>query len=42
MGIRTKVIPQMRAFNGTEPVFEATEDYLKITLLRQPLPVATG
>ncbi len=42
MGIRTKVIPQMRAFNGTEPVFEATEDYLKITLLRQPLLVATG
>ncbi|EIJ34296.1 ATP-binding protein [Thiothrix nivea] len=32
MGIRTKVIPQMRAFNGTEPEFEATEDYLKTTL----------
>ncbi|OQX11071.1 MAG: transcriptional regulator [Thiothrix lacustris] len=34
MGIRTKVIPQMRAFNGTEPTFEATEDYLKTTLWR--------
>jgi ATP-dependent DNA helicase RecG len=34
MGIRTKVIPQMRAFNGTEPGFEATEDYLKTTLWR--------
>lgn len=33
MGIRTKVIPQMRAFNGTEPGFEATEDYLKTTLM---------
>lgn len=32
MGIRTKVIPQMRAFNGTESGFEATEDYLKTTL----------
>jgi ATP-dependent DNA helicase RecG len=34
MGIRTKVMPQMRAFNGTEPLFEATEDYLKTTLWR--------
>lgn len=34
MGIRTKVIPQMREFNGTEPLFEATEDYLKTTLWR--------
>lgn len=34
MGIRTKVIPQMREFNGTEPTFEATEDYLKTTLWR--------
>jgi len=33
MGIRTKVIPKMRAFNGTEPIFEATEDYIKVTLL---------
>lgn len=32
MGIRTKVIPIMREFNGTEPGFEATEDYLKTTL----------
>lgn len=32
MGIRTKVIPIMREFNATEPVFEATEDYLKTTL----------
>ena len=33
MGIRTKVIPKMREFNGTEPIFEATEDYIKVTLL---------
>ncbi len=32
MGIRTKVIPIMRKFNGTEPEFEATEDFLKTTL----------
>ncbi len=42
MGIRTKVIPQMREFNGTEPVFEATEDYLKTTLLRRLAITATG
>lgn len=29
-GIHTKVIPQMREFNGTEPMFEAVEDYLKL------------
>lgn len=31
MGIRTKVIPLMKA-EGKEPVFEATEDYLKTVL----------
>lgn len=39
MGIRTKVIPQMREFNGTEPGFEATEDYLKTTLWRSVVSV---
>ena len=34
MGIRTKVIPQMHEFNGTRPVFEATEDYVKVILLK--------
>ena len=32
MGIRRKVIPLSRAHNGTEPDFEATEDYFKVTL----------
>ncbi len=32
MGIRKKVIPLMRQVNDTEPVFEATEDYLKTIL----------
>ena len=32
MGIRTKVIPLMKRLNQTDPIFEATEDYLKITL----------
>ncbi len=35
MGVRTKVIPLMKKFNGVEPVFEATEDYLKIILYRK-------
>lgn len=35
MGIRTKVIPKMREHNGTEPVIEATEDYVKFTLLKK-------
>ena len=32
MGIRRKVIPLTRAHNGTEPEFDATEDYFKVTL----------
>lgn len=34
MGIRRKVIPGMKEFNGTEPEFEATEDYFKVTLYK--------
>jgi ATP-dependent DNA helicase RecG len=34
MGVRTKIIPLMRKYNKTEPVFEATDDYLKTALLR--------
>jgi len=36
MGIRTKVIPLMRKLNRANPIFEATEDYLKTTLPRKP------
>ncbi len=35
MGVRTKVIPLMRQHNGAEPVFEASEDCLKIALPRK-------
>lgn len=35
MGVRTKVIPLMRQINQIEPVFEATEDYLKTVLPRK-------
>jgi len=35
MGVRTKVIPLMRQFNQTDPMFEATDDYLKTILLRK-------
>jgi len=34
MGIRTKVIPLMKSINHVDPIFEVTEDYLKVTLLR--------
>ena len=36
MGVRTKVIPLMKKFNQAEPIFEATEDYLKTVLPRKP------
>ena len=32
MGVRTKIIPLTIQFTGKEPVFEATEDYLKTIL----------
>lgn len=35
MGVRTKVIPLMKKFNQAEPIFEATEDYLKTILPRK-------
>jgi len=35
MGVRTKVIPLMKRINQTEPIFEATEDYLKTVLPRK-------
>lgn len=35
MGVRTKLIPLMRSHNGCDPIFEATEDYLKVTLPRR-------
>jgi ATP-dependent DNA helicase RecG len=35
MGVRTKIIPLMRRDNQTEPIFEATEDYVKIVLPRR-------
>jgi len=34
MGVRTKIIPLMRTHNQADPIFEATDDYLKITLPR--------
>lgn len=35
MGVRTKVIPLMKSINKTDPVFDATEDYLKTILYRK-------
>ena len=34
MGVRNKIIPSMRARNGVDPEFEATEDHLRLTLRR--------
>jgi ATP-dependent DNA helicase RecG len=34
MGVRTKIIPLMRKYNQADPVFEATDDYLKTVLRR--------
>lgn len=35
LGIRRKVIPLMREHNNSEPEFEATEDYFRVTLWKQ-------
>jgi len=35
MGVRTKLIPLMRANNECDPLFEVTGDYLKVTLYRK-------
>lgn len=35
MGVRTKIIPLMKAQNGMPPEFEATDDFLAIRLLRR-------
>lgn len=34
MGVRTKVIPLMRQHNQKEPIFIATEDFLKVSLYK--------
>lgn len=34
MGVRTKMIPLLEEQNGVSPEFEATEDYLKVTMRR--------
>ena len=34
MGIRTKVIPLMKSINNVDPIFEVTEDYLKVILMK--------
>ena len=34
MGVRTKIIPLLTQQNGVPPAFEATEDYLRVTMFR--------
>lgn len=38
MGVRKKIVPLLRNLNGVDPEFEATEDYLKLTLRKGPAP----
>ncbi len=40
MGVRRKVIPLTRAHNRTDPAVDATEDYFKVTLRKQPTPAS--
>lgn len=35
MGVRTKIIPLMKRVNQADPIFEATDDYLKTVLPRR-------
>jgi ATP-dependent DNA helicase RecG len=35
MGVRIKVVPLMKKMNHAEPIFEATEDYVKTILPRR-------
>ena len=35
MGVRTKIIPLTRKFNHADPIFEATDDYVKTILPRK-------
>lgn len=34
MGVRNKIIPLLRELNGVDPVFDATEDYLRLCMPR--------
>lgn len=38
MGVRTKVIPLTRRFTGSDPLFEAAEDFLKTTIPAGSVP----
>ena len=35
MGVRTKIIPLMRQYNHVDPIFEATDDYVRVVFPRQ-------
>lgn len=37
MGIRRKIIPEMLKYSSQEPIFEITEDYVKLILLKRSL-----
>ena len=35
MGVRNTIIPLLREYNGVEPEFHATEDYLKLVMRKR-------
>ena len=35
MGVRNKIIPLLREWNGTDPEFDANEDHLRLTMRRR-------
>jgi ATP-dependent DNA helicase RecG len=42
MGVRKKIVPLVRAFTGRDPLFEATEDYVKTVLPRKIFDVQSN
>lgn len=36
MGVRKRIVPLLREVNGVDPEFDATEDYLKLTMRKGP------
>jgi predicted HTH transcriptional regulator len=38
MGVRTKIIPLTRQFSGLDPLFNATDDFLKTTITKANVP----
>jgi ATP-dependent DNA helicase RecG len=42
MGVRTKIVPLLISHNGAAPEFEATDDYLRVRMFRNPAAAGIG